>query len=261
MKLLRDVRLPVDLKSRGGTGPARCASIGVNTTPCGPGATEFDVACNKLMSRNTGSKTIERVYARVSRRRERLDPFAFRIETYAHLPEIRAALERMAGEDAAAAARAKIPQEERERVEREERQAAIRAFLASVAGMSSRAVQEATGIALPHRGALAGWRADRHTRRDAAAHAVISNPEKEPQTTFLTQRRRVRRETQRGNEFSACSASLREAFAVLVSEESSRRLPGPFRDSVSEGVPLLPLLPLRESKAAVEVLRELCVSA
>lgn len=55
------------------------------------------------------SKTIERVYARVSRRRQRLDPFAFRIESYVDLPEIRAALRHMGEEDAAAAARAAVP--------------------------------------------------------------------------------------------------------------------------------------------------------
>jgi hypothetical protein len=96
---------------------------------------------------SASSKTIERVYARVSARRQRLDPFAFRIEAYAHLPEIRAALDRMADEDCAAAARASVPKPDRERMEGEERQATIRAFLEAVAGLSNRAVQEATGIA------------------------------------------------------------------------------------------------------------------
>jgi integrase len=93
------------------------------------------------------SKTIERVYARVSRRRERLDPFAFRIESYSHIPEIRAALERMADEDTAATARAAVPKPERERIEAEQRQGTIRAFLAAVRGLSTREVQAATGIA------------------------------------------------------------------------------------------------------------------
>ena len=93
------------------------------------------------------SKTIERVYAHVSRRRERLDPFAFRIESYLHLPEIRAALDRMTEADSAAVAREAVPKPERDRVEAERRLETIRAFLAAVAGLSTREVQEATGIA------------------------------------------------------------------------------------------------------------------
>jgi integrase len=92
------------------------------------------------------SKTIERVYARVSRRRERLDPFAFRIESYVHLPEIRAALDRMREEDSIATARAAVPKPERDRIDAEERLKTIRAFLAAVAGLSTRSVQAATGI-------------------------------------------------------------------------------------------------------------------
>lgn len=96
---------------------------------------------------SASSKTIERVYARVSARRQRLDPFAFRIEAYVDLPEIRAALDQMAAEDSAAAARAAVPKPERERIEAEERLATIRAFLNAVDGLSNRAVQEATAIA------------------------------------------------------------------------------------------------------------------
>lgn len=81
------------------------------------------------------------------RRKARLDPFEFRIESYLHMPEIRAAVDRMAAEDSAAAARAAIPRPERERMELEERRKVIVSFLASVDGRSSRAVQEATGIA------------------------------------------------------------------------------------------------------------------
>lgn len=55
------------------------------------------------------STMIERVYTRVSRRKERLDPFAFRIETNLHMPEIRAAVDQMTKEDSAAGARAAVP--------------------------------------------------------------------------------------------------------------------------------------------------------
>lgn len=55
------------------------------------------------------SKMIERVYARVSRRKERLDPFAFRLESYLHRPEIRAAVDQMTKEGSAAAPRAAVP--------------------------------------------------------------------------------------------------------------------------------------------------------
>lgn len=41
------------------------------------------------------SRTIERIYARVQRRRERLDPFGFRVEEYAERPHVAAAMARM----------------------------------------------------------------------------------------------------------------------------------------------------------------------
>jgi hypothetical protein len=44
---------------------------------------------------SASSRTIERIYARVQRRRERLDPFGFRIEEYATRPHVAGALARM----------------------------------------------------------------------------------------------------------------------------------------------------------------------
>jgi integrase len=124
------------------------------------------------------SKMIERVYARVSRRKERLDPFAFRIESYLHMPEIRAAVDLMAEEDSAAAARAAVPKPERDRIETEQRREVIRAFLAAVVGLSSRAVQEATGIAYRTVGRLrTGEQTDARgeTLRRMQAHLAARN--------------------------------------------------------------------------------------
>jgi hypothetical protein len=95
---------------------------------------------------SASSRTIERIYARVSRRRERLDPFGFRVEEFEHRPHVRAALDRMAAADA----------EEREQVAAARPDAAadhaevarvVREFVAATCGLSSRAVQAETGVA------------------------------------------------------------------------------------------------------------------